>query len=179
MPSETIKLTAKFKLKDAPRSQMPFLHLSRNSKLSNHLRFRERRYQFLQAQKGTYKELRKKRPQLPSHYIYTVCQMATSIFKSYRKRGREGEADGKPVFKKEVMMLDDRLFKPDLEKGVIKLSTPKGRLNLKFYPAKYEKFKDWKVGQAWIVKTPKGVFINVVFSKEVEIREPKVSLAWI
>jgi len=105
--------------------------------------------------------------------------MATSIFKSYRKRGREGEADGKPVFKKEVMMLDDRLFKPDLEKGVIKLSTPKGRLNLKFYPAKYEKFKGWKVGQAWIVKTPKGVFINVVFSKEVEIREPKVSLAWI
>jgi len=45
---------------------------------------------------------------------------------------------------------------------------------LKFYPAKYhEKFKDWKVGQAWLVKTSKGVLINVVFSKEVEIREPK------
>ena len=45
---------------------------------------------------------------------------------------------------------------------------------MKFYPAKYhEKFKDWKVGQAWLVKTSKGVLINVVFSKEVEIREPK------
>ncbi|MDK2784094.1 MAG: putative transposase, partial [Thermococcaceae archaeon] len=95
--------------------------------------------------------------------------------KSYRKRKRRGKANGKPVFKKEVIMLDDHLFKPDLEKGVIKLSTPKGRIQLEFYPAKYhEKFKDWKVGQAWLIKTPKGAFINAVFSKEVEVREPKV-----
>ncbi|MDK2984261.1 MAG: putative transposase, partial [Thermococcaceae archaeon] len=101
-------------------------------------------------------------------------QMATSIYKSYRKRKRRGKANGKPVFKKEVIMLDDHLFKPDLEKGVIKLSTPKGRIQLEFYPAKYhEKFKDWKVGQAWLIKTPKGAFINAVFSKEVEVREPK------
>jgi len=100
--------------------------------------------------------------------------MATSIFKSYRKRKRKGKAKGKPVFKKEVIMLDDHLLRLDLEKGVIKLSTPKGRVSLEFYPAKYhEKFRDWKVGQAWLVRTPKGVFINVVFSKEVEVREPE------
>ncbi|NJE77372.1 RNA-guided endonuclease TnpB family protein, partial [Thermococcus sp. ES12] len=53
------------------------------------------------------------------------------------------------------------------------LSTPKGRTSFEFYPAKYhEKFRDWKVGQAWLVRTPRGVFINVVFSKEVEIGEP-------
>ncbi|WP_456398660.1 RNA-guided endonuclease InsQ/TnpB family protein, partial [Palaeococcus sp. (in: euryarchaeotes)] len=124
--------------------------------------------------KETYKELREKYPQLPSHYIYTACQMATSIYKSYRKRKRKGKAKGKPIFKKEVIMLDDHLFKPDLGKGIVKLSTPKGRTKLEFYPAKYhEKFKGWKVGQAWLVKTPKGVFINVVFSKEVEMKEPE------
>ena len=55
--------------------------------------------------------------------------MASSIYKSYRKRKRKGKAKGKPVFKKEVIMLDDHLFRLDLEKGVIKLSTPNGRLN--------------------------------------------------
>ncbi|WP_394325671.1 RNA-guided endonuclease InsQ/TnpB family protein [Thermococcus celericrescens] len=83
-------------------------------------------------------------------------------------------ANGKPVFKKEVIMLDDHLFKLDLENRIIKLSTPNRRTVLEFYPAKHhEKFRDWRVGQAWLVRTPKGVFINVVFSKEVEIREPE------
>ena len=100
--------------------------------------------------------------------------MATAIFKSFRKRRQKGKAKGKPVFRKEVIMLDDHLFKLDLEAGIVELSTPNGRLRLEFYPAKYHgKFKDWKVGQAWLVKTPKGLFINVVFSTEVEIREPK------
>ena len=100
--------------------------------------------------------------------------MATAIFKSFRKRKKKGKAKGKPVFKKEAIMLDDHLFKLDLEKGIIKLSTPGGRITLKFYPTKHhEKFRDWKVGQAWLVRTPKGIFINVVFSKEVEIKEPE------
>ena len=68
--------------------------------------------------------------------------MATAVYKSYRKRKRKGKANGKPVFKKEVVMLDDHLFKLNLEKGVVKVSTPNGRTALEFYPAKYhEKFK--------------------------------------
>ncbi|HDH44992.1 MAG TPA: transposase [Thermococcus sp.] len=175
MLSETIKLTAKFKLKDVLEGLDNLFSAYRE--IVNFLityAYESNITSFKRLKKETYKELREKYPQLPSHYIYTACQMGTSIYKSYRKRKRKGKANGKPVFKKEVIMLDDHLFKPDLERGIIKLSTPKGRLNLKFYPAKYhEKFKDWKVGQAWLVKTPKGVFINVVFSKEVEIRAPK------
>jgi len=175
MPSETIKLTAKFKLKETPKGLDDLFSVYRE--IVNYLityAYEGNITSFKRLKKETYKELRKKYPQLPSHYLYTACQMATSIFKSYRKRKRKGKANGKPVFKKEAIMLDDHLFRLDLEKGVVKLSTPKGRLNLKFYLAKYhEKFKEWKVGQAWLVKTPKGVFINVVFSKEVEIREPK------
>ncbi|AHF79639.1 IS element ISTsi1 orfB trasposase [Thermococcus paralvinellae] len=129
---------------------------------------------FYRLKNAKYKELRNRYLYLPSHYIYTACQMATSIFKSYRKKRRKGKAKGKPVFKKDVIMLDDHLFKLDLENGIIRLSTPNGRISLEFYPAKYhEKFKDWRVGQAWLVRTPKGVFINIVFSKEIEIGEPK------
>ncbi|AEH24542.1 RNA-guided endonuclease InsQ/TnpB family protein [Pyrococcus yayanosii] len=128
---------------------------------------------FYRLKKETYKGLRKEYPELPSHYLYTACQMATAIFKSFRKRRKKGKAKGKPVFKKEVIMLDDHLFKLDLENKTVKLSTLKGRIQLEFYPARYhEKFKGWKVGQAWLVRTPKGAFLNVVFSKEVEIREP-------
>ncbi|MPW40159.1 IS200/IS605 family element transposase accessory protein TnpB, partial [Thermococcus sp. 101 C5] len=72
-------------------------------------------------------------------------------------------------------MLDDHLFKLDIEGGFIKLSTPSGRLKLEFYPAKYhEKFREWKIGQAWLVKNQMGIFLHVVFSREVEVREPKV-----
>ncbi|MFA4646548.1 transposase [Pyrococcus kukulkanii] len=175
MPSETIKLTAKFKLKKTPKGLDDLFSAYRE--IVNFLityAFENNITSFYRLKKGTYKSLRERYPELPSHYIYTACQMASSIYKSYRKRKRKGKAKGKPVFKKEVIMLDDHLFRLDLEKGVIKLSTPNGRLNLEFYPAKYhEKFKGWKVGQAWLVRTPKGVFINVVFSKEVKVREPK------
>ncbi|MBP1912839.1 RNA-guided endonuclease InsQ/TnpB family protein [Thermococcus stetteri] len=175
MPSETIKLTAKFKLKESPDGLNDLFPLYREivNFLITHA-YENNITSFYRLKKETYKELRGKYPQLPSHYLYTACQMATSIYKSYRKRKRKGKANGKPVFKKEVIMLDDHLFKLDLEKRIIKLSTLKGRVELEFYSARYhEKFKDWKVGQAWLVKTPEGVFINVVFSREVEVREPK------
>ncbi|AFK22581.1 RNA-guided endonuclease TnpB family protein [Pyrococcus sp. ST04] len=175
MPSETIKLTAKFKLKNPPRELDDLF--STYHKIVNYLityAFENNVTSFYRLKKETYKNLRKEYSSLPSHYLYTACQMATSIYKSYRKRKRKGKARGKPVFKKEVIMLDDHLFKLDLEKRVIKLSTPSGRIILEFYPAKYhEKFKGWRIGQAWLIKTPKGVFVNVVFSKEVEVGEPK------
>jgi len=175
MPSETIKLTAKFKLKETPKGLDDLFSVYRE--IVNFLisyAHENNITSFYRLKKETYKSLRERYPELPSHYIYTACQMATAVYKSYRKRKRKGKANGKPVFKKEVVMLDDHLFKLNLEKGVVKVSTSKGRIQLEFYPAKYhEKFKGWKVGQAWLVRTPKGVFINVVFSKEVEVREPE------
>ncbi|ALM74379.1 RNA-guided endonuclease InsQ/TnpB family protein [Thermococcus barophilus] len=175
MPSETIKLTAKFKLKETPEGLDELFQTYRE--IVNFLisyAFENNVTSFYRLKKETYKSLRERYLELPSHYIYTACQMATAVYKSFRKRRKKRKAKGKPVFRKEVIMLDDHLFKLDLEKGVIKLSTPNGRISLEFYPAKYhEKFKDWKVGQAWLVKTPKGVFLNAIFSKDVEVKEPK------
>ncbi len=176
MPSETIKLTAKFKLKTEPEGLEDLFTLY--SDIVNFLldyAFENNITSFYRLKKETYKGLRREYPDLPSHYIHTACQMATSIYKSYRKRKRRGKANGKPIFKKQVIMLDDHLFKLDLEEGIIKLSTPSGRLKLEFYRAKYhEKFREWKIGQAWLVKNQMGIFLHVVFSKEVEVREPKV-----
>lgn len=62
--------------------------------------------------------------------------MATAIYKSYRKGRKKGQDKGKPVFKKEVIMLDDHLFKLDLEAGVIELSTSIGRFTPELYLAK-------------------------------------------
>ncbi|AAL81139.1 transposase [Pyrococcus furiosus DSM 3638] len=173
MPSETIKLTAKFKLKEIPNGLDVLFSTYRE--IVNFLisyAYENNITSFYRLKKETYKNLRKEYPELPSHYHYTAIDMATKIYRGYRKR--RGKAKGKPVFKKEVIMLDDHLFKLDFEKRIVKLSTPSGRIELEFYPAKYhEKFKGWKVGQAWLVKTPKGLFINVVFSREVEIREPE------
>ncbi|QDA32005.1 IS200/IS605 family element transposase accessory protein TnpB [Thermococcus indicus] len=175
MPSETIKLTARFKLKETPEGLGDLFSTYRE--IVNFLityAFENNVTSFYRLKRETYKSLRREYPELPSHYLYTACQMATSIFKSFRKRKKKGKAKGKPVFKKEVIMLDDHLFKLDLESKTSKLSTPRGRVQLEFYPAKYhEKFKDWKVGQAWLVRTPKGIFLNVVFSREVEVGEPK------
>jgi len=42
----------------------------------------------LKAEK--YGELRMKYSSLPPHYIYTACQMACSIYKSFRKLKRRG-----------------------------------------------------------------------------------------
>ena len=159
MPSETIKLTAKFKLKETPKGLDNLFSTYRE--ILNFLvtyAFENNVTSFYRLKKETYNGLRKEHPELPSHYLYTTCQMATAIFKSFRKRKRKGKAKGKPVFRKEVIMLDDHLFKLDLEAGIVELSTPNGRLRLEFYSAKYHgKFKDWKVGQAWLVKTPKGL----------------------
>ena len=175
MPSETIKLTAKFKLKETPEGLDELFSTYREivNFLITHA-YESNITSFKRLKKEKYKELRKEYPELPSHYHYTACQMASSIYKNYRKRKRRGKANGKPVFKKDTIMLDDHLFKLNLEKGIIKLSTPSGRIPLEFHPAEYhEKFKGWKVGQAWLVRTLKGVFINVVFSKEVEMKEPE------
>ncbi|AIU69060.1 transposase [Thermococcus eurythermalis] len=175
MSFETIKLTAKFKLREIPEGLECLFSTYRE--IVNFLityAFENNTTSFYRLKKETYKSLRKEYPELPSHYLYTACQMATAIFKSFRKRKKKGKARGRPVFKKEVIMLDDHLFKLDLENKTVKLSTPSGRVQLEFYPAKYhEKFKNWGVGQAWLVRTSKGVFLNVVFSKEVEVKEPK------
>ncbi|MCE4623665.1 MAG: hypothetical protein F7B11_02830 [Caldisphaeraceae archaeon] len=129
MPFETIKLTAKFKPKETPEGLDDLFSAYRE--IVNFLisyAYENKVTSLYRLKKETYNGLRREYPGLPSHYLYTACQMATTIYKSFRKRRKKGKAKGKPVFKKGVIMLDDHLFKLDLEAGVVKLSTPSGRI---------------------------------------------------
>jgi len=77
------------------------------------------------------------------------------------------------VFKRDVVMLDDHLFSINLDDWTVSIATPSGRIKFKLLHGEYhERFKDWKVGQAWLIKKDDNIFLNVVFRKEVEIGMP-------
>ena len=169
---ETVKLTARFKLdgkvdeslfETYKRIVSELLDYAHSKGITSFKRLRVEKYH----------ELKQRYSKLPSHYIYTACQIACSIYKSFRKLERRGKAkSGKPTFKKDVIMLDDHLFKPDLENWVVRISTPNGRIGFKvLHGEHHEKFRDWKIGQAWLVKRGHKIYLNVVFSKNIEMRD--------
>ncbi|MHA1606111.1 MAG: RNA-guided endonuclease InsQ/TnpB family protein [Candidatus Freyarchaeota archaeon] len=169
---ETVRLTASFKLPPQTRLGSLFtIYKQILNELLGYISFRNIS-SFKRLKKEKYYELRHKYPDLPSHYVYTACQMACSIYKSFRKLKRKGKAKGdKPVFKRDVVMLDDHLFSINLEKRDASIATLNGRVKVKLLHGKYhERFKDWRIGQAWLIKKCNGLFLNVVFSKEVELR---------
>jgi putative transposase len=169
---ETIKLTASFKLeREIP---LPFeLYKKIVNELLDHAH-RRHITSFKRLKSEKYRELRARYPKLPSHYIYTACQMACSIYKSFRKLRRRGRVrKDKPEFKKSVIMLDDHLFSIDLEHWSVSLATPDGRVEVRLLHGTYhERFRCMRVGQGWIVKRGSEIYLKVVFSKDIEIPEP-------
>jgi putative transposase len=153
VPLETVKLTASFKLDGLLPQDIFSTYREVLSYLLNYA-WEKRITSFRRLKAEKYYELRAKYPSLPSHYIYTACQMACSIYKSFRKLKRRGLAKAeKPVFKRQVVMLDDHLFSLDLESWESSIATENGRIKLKLLHGTYhEKFKEMKVGQAWLVR---------------------------
>jgi len=67
---------------------------------------------FIGLKKDKYHELRKRFPQLPSHYIHTACQDASTRIKSFNKLKKKGLAKTeKPEVKKVSIWLDDHLWR--------------------------------------------------------------------
>ena len=173
MPLETVKLTANFKLNSSVPEDLFTAYLEIVSELLDHAQAREiTGFKRLKSEK--YHELRAKHPSLPSHSIYTACQMTCSIYKSFRKLKRRGMAKAdKPFFKKPVIMLDNHLFSINLESWEASIATMRGRVTFKLLHGTYhEKFKGMRVGQAWLVRRMDGCYPKVVFSKTVELTEP-------
>ncbi|ACB07602.1 RNA-guided endonuclease InsQ/TnpB family protein [Candidatus Korarchaeum cryptofilum] len=172
MPLETVKLTASFKLDGSfPESLFSTYREVLGQLLDYAWEKGVTSFKRLKAEK--YCELRARYPSLPSHYIYTACQMACSIYKSFRKLKRRGATKAeKPVFKKEVIMLDDHLFSLDLEGWEASIAVGGSRVRLKLLHGTYhEKFKGMRVGQAWLVKRGNDLYLKAVFSKVVEVAE--------
>ena len=171
-PLETVKLTASFKLDGVPPEKLFSTYREVLNRLLDHACARGiTSFERLKVEK--YREMRAKYPTLPSHYIYTACQMTCSIYKSFRKLKRRGSTRAeKPLFKRQVVMLDDHLFSIDLEGWKTSIATESGRIKLNLLHGTYhEKFKGMKVGQAWLVKKGDDLYLKVVFSKTVELAE--------
>jgi len=170
--SGTVKLTARFKLDGKVDEGLFETYKSIVNELLGYAHSKGiTSFKRLRSEK--YHRLRQRYSKLPSHYIYTACQMACSIYKSFRKLRRKGRVKSdKPTFKKDVIMLDDHLFRLNLENWVVRVSTPNGRVEFKVLHGEYhEKFRGWKIGQTWLVKREDETYLNVVFSKNVEMRD--------
>ena len=173
--SETIKLTANFKL-DGDSSRVEPLFPTFIGMVNELLEFAHKNHitSFKRLKTSKYYEFRRKFPDLPSHYIYTACQMACSIYKSFRKLKRKGRVKhDKPVFKRESILLDDHLFTLNLEKWEVSIATPNGRVKFRALHGTYhEKFRDMRLGQAWLIKRDGRLWLKAVFRKVVQLREP-------
>ena len=130
---ETVKLTARFRLDGEVDESLFEMYKRIVNELLDYAHSKGiTSFKRLRAEK--YHELRERYSKLPSHCIYTACQIACSIYKSFRKLKRKGKAESdKPMFNKGVIMLDDHLFKLDLENWVVRVSTPNGRIGFKVF----------------------------------------------
>ncbi|WP_245521952.1 transposase [Pyrobaculum neutrophilum] len=124
--------------------------------------------------KALYEELRRRHPDLPSHYIYTAAQDASQRIKSFLALKREGKArTERPEVRKVSVWLDDRLWAPDGYTAV-RVATHRGRITIPLRPTK----QFWKhINGGWRLKSqPKlkldekrrVVYVYFVFEKEIE-----------
>jgi len=173
--SETIKLTANFKL-DGDSSRVEPLFSTFMGMVNELLEFAHKNHitSFKRLKTSKYYEFRRKFPDLPSHYIYTACQMACSVYKAFRKCKRRGciKVD-KPRFRRKTIMLDDHLFTLDLKRWEVSIATPNGRVKFRVLHGTYhEKFRDMRLGQAWLVRRNGELWLKAVFRRRVKLKEP-------
>jgi len=116
---------------------------------------------------------------LPSHYVHTACQDASTRAKSFLRLKKLGLAERKyPEIRRISIWLDDHLWKPN---GLtsIKIATHKGWEIVKFEPHKqYWKYinRGWKLANETRIKLDKRnrqLVIYLIFIREVEKYKPK------
>ena len=126
-----------------------------------------------------YREMRKLYPHLPSHYIYTACQDASTRAKSFIRLKRLGLAEREyPEIRRVSIWLDDHLWRPN---GLtsIRIATHKGWATVGFEPHKhYWKHVNlgWKLASEAKIKLDKRnrqLSIYLTFVKEIEEYKPK------
>ncbi len=126
-----------------------------------------------------YREMRNLYPQLPSHYVYTACQDASTRTKSFLRLKKLGLAKRDyPEVKKVSIWLDDHLWKPNGYTS-IKIATHGGWATVKFEPHKqYWKYinRGWKLVSEAKIKLDKRnrqLIIYLIFVKEIEKCKPR------
>ena len=192
MPSETIKLTTRLKLKETPKGLDDLFTTYR--KIVNFLisyAHENNITSFYRLKSETYKILRERYPELPSHYIYTACQDAITRIKSFLRLKRKGIAKTeRPEIRNVSIWLDDVLWNyngfPKLKERrdgqntlFIRVSTRHGRIMIPLKPHKlFFKYlsNGWKVRanvRLRINHERRVVYAIFTFQKEIEYEEEK------
>ena len=182
MPVEEIKLTANFKvdLADADEATISKIHrlFKEYRRIVNELIEYTHSHgitSFISLHRAKYRELRQRRPTLPSHYIFTACRYASSVYESFVEMKKLGMCEKeKPIFKGRAIWLDSTLFKLDIEGWRVSIIVHGGRwVTLRLLHGRYhDKFKGMKPGEAWLVLRDDGnLYLNVVFRQAVMLPE--------
>ncbi|BDR92811.1 RNA-guided endonuclease InsQ/TnpB family protein [Vulcanisaeta souniana] len=125
-----------------------------------------------------YREMRNLYPQLPSHYVYTACQDASTRARSFLKLKKHGLAEKEyPEVRSVSIWLDDHLWKPN---GLtyIAVVTHKGWVTIEIEPHKqYWRYINggWRLASEAKIKLDRRdrrVIIYLTFVKEVEEYKP-------
>lgn len=121
-----------------------------------------------------YREMRRLYSQLPSHYVYTACQDASTRAKSFLRLKKLGLAEREyPEVKKVTIWLDDHLWKP-YGLTYIKIATHKGWITVELEPHKqYWRYinRGWRWASETKIRLDKNnrkLVIYFTFVKEVE-----------
>jgi putative transposase len=182
MPVEEIKLIASFKvdLVDVDEVTISEIHrlFKEYRRIVNELIEYAHSYgitSFISLHHAKYRELRQRHPTLPSHYIFTACRLAASIYESFIELKKMGMCEKeRPIFKGRVIWLDGRLFKLDVEGWRASIAVHGGRwVTLRLLHGRYhDKFKDMKPGEARLVLKDDGnLYLNVTFRRAVVLPE--------
>ncbi len=126
-----------------------------------------------------YREMRSLYPQLPSHYVYTACQDASTRAKSFLRLKKLGIVEREhPEVRKVSIWLDDHLWRP-IGYTAIRMATHKDWVTIDFEPHKqYWKYvnRGLRIASESKIKLDKKnrqVIIYLTFIKEVEEHKPK------
>jgi len=182
MPVEEITLTARFKvdLTDVDEAAISEIrHLfAEYRRIVNELiehAHSHRTTSFISLHHAKYRELRQRYPTLPSHYIFTACRHAASIYKSFIELKKLGMCEReKPIFKGRAIWLDSTLFKLDIEGWRVSIIVHGGRwVTLRLLHGKYhDRFRGMRLGEAWLVLRDDGsLYLNVVFRQTIVLPE--------
>ena len=126
-----------------------------------------------------YREMRKLYPHMPSHYVYTACQDASTRAKSFLLLKEMGLAEKEyPEVRRVSIWLDDHLWKPNGYTS-IKIATHKGWVTVEFEPHRqYWRYinRGWRLaGEAKIKLDGRNrqLTIYLTFVKEAVEYNPK------
>jgi len=134
---------------------------------------------FTRLKAAKYRDMRRKYPDLPSHYAYTACQDASARVKSFLAAKRRGRARTEgPEVRRVTVWLDDHLWKAE-GRTAVRVATKRGWVTVELRPHRqFWRYANggWKLRSEARLKLDhrrRLVYFYFVFEKVAKSYEPK------